>query len=114
MAQVTHTRHATDTLTAMSIAITQANESGTEVAVDLSGRTVTFRMVNSVGEEVVAETSTGVTVTDAVNGEVEYDFETAGVATYGVYYGYFNASSGGQPNTFPVVQKELKIILHRD
>jgi|DEB0MinimDraft_3_1074331.scaffolds.fasta_scaffold54045_3 hypothetical protein len=114
MSRTVHTRHVLDTVRVLSYTITATDDSGAEAAVDLTGRTVTFRLVNAVGEDVVAESATGVTVTDAANGEVEYDFSTASVAEYGVLYGYFNASSGGESDNYPEVQKELKIILHRD
>ena len=115
MAQEVHQRHINNTVTPLPMSITQANESGTEVAVDLSSRTVSFRMVDALGETVIAETTTGVTVTDAANGEVEFDFPSAGVDEVGVFYGYFNAATGdSQSDAFPAIQKQLKIIVHRD
>lgn len=74
-------------------------QSGT--AVDLTGLTVQFRMEAADGTQVQDWTATGVTVVSAANGQVQYDFAAANVATAGVYYGWFRVGDGSEWDTFP-------------
>lgn len=108
----THSRHVGDTLTALSVELQQENESGVLEAVDLTGKTVKFRMVNSAGVEKVAESNA--TVISAAAGTAYYDFQAADVDTAGTYYGYFLVYSGGEFDTFPAVRRELKIVIYDD
>jgi len=102
MAEVIHTRHITDTRTVLAVTLKQPNESGTETAVNLTGLTVQFRMVDSDGVDVIALTSTGVSVTDAAAGKVSYTFSSGGVATAGRYTAYFVVTGGVATDHFPV------------
>jgi hypothetical protein len=59
-------------------------------------------MVDSEGNDVVEETTTGVTVVDATAGKVQYDFQDADVDEAGDYYGYFIVKdASGESHTFP-------------
>lgn len=111
MTEQTHTRHITDTLTVLPVTLEQKNAAGTATAVNLTGKTVEFRMVDSSGTDVIAQTSTGVTVTTAASGEVEYDFLAAGAATAGRYYAYFVVTSSGDTDHFPVIARDLVVCI---
>ena len=115
MSQQIHRRRVGDTRTVLPVTLVQPNTSGVLTAVDLTGLTVAFKMVNAAtGATEIALTSTGVTVTTAATGQVQYDFSGAGVDTAGVYWGTFVVTQGGETDAFPVIQKDLKIIIDSD
>jgi hypothetical protein len=114
MAEQTHTRHITDTRTVLPATLKQPNAAGVDTVVDLTGLTVQFKMANQSGVDVIAQTATGVTVTDATAGEVEYDFSTAGVATAGRYYAYFVVIDSTETDHFPVAARELVVCIEGD
>ena len=112
MSQVIHRRRVGDTRTVLPVTLQQANESGVLAAVDLTGLTVTFSMVNAAtGATKIAATSTGVSVVTAASGTVNYDFAAAGVDTAGVYYGTFRVTQSSETDAFPVASKGLKICI---
>ena len=97
------------------MALVQPNTSGVLTAVDLTGLTVAFKLVNAAtGATEIALTSTGVTVTTAATGQVQYDFSGAGVDTAGVYWGTFVVTQSTETDSFPVIQKDLKIVIDSD
>ena len=115
MTQQTHRRRVGDTRTVLPVALVQPNTSGVLTAVDLTGLTVQFKLVNAAtGAAEVALTSTGVTVTTAATGQVQYDFNAAGVDTAGVYWGTFVVTQSSETDSFPVIQKNLKIVIDSD
>lgn len=61
-------------LTPMGATLKQRNTAGRLVATDLTGLTVTVVVYDEDETEVVAETSTGVTVESDAAGQVSYDF----------------------------------------
>jgi len=109
-----HYRHIDDTITTMATQLTQLNAAGVATAVDLTGLTVKFKLDDSRGTAVIAETETGVTVTDASDGDVEYDFLAADVDTAGDYVGYFLVYNGAEVSTFPVQESGLIITIFGD
>lgn len=92
----------------------QPNASGVLTAVNLTGLTVKFKMVDESGTVVVAETQTGVSVVTAASGTVNYDFSAAGVDVAGTYYGYFVVYDSGESDHFPVRSRDLKIRIDDD
>jgi hypothetical protein len=115
MTQQTHRRRVGDTRTVLPVTLQQPNESGVLAVVDLTGKTVQFKMVNAATNAVeIALTSTGVSVVTAASGTVNYDFSGAGVDTAGVYWGTFVVTESGETDAFPVIQKDLKIIIDSD
>lgn len=70
-----------------------------ETAVDLTGLTVKFALDELDGTNVIAATSSGVTVTTAASGEVQYAFSSSVAA--GTYAAYFIVDDGGDLDTFP-------------
>lgn len=110
--QVAHRRHITDTRTLLSVTLQQPDEDNELQVVDLTGLVVKFKMINSAGTSIVAETTTGVQISSAAAGEVDYDFSSGAVTTAGTYYGYFVVYDGVQTDHFPVVAKELVIEIY--
>lgn len=66
--------------------------------VDLTGNTITFRMVDSAGAVTVAAAAVIVT---ALTGHVRYDWATADVDTVGDFSAWFIRTSGGETEHFP-------------
>ena len=108
----THNRHVGDTLTVLSAELTQKDANGDPTVVNLTGKTVKFKMVSAAGVEKVAESTA--TVISAAAGTVYYQFLDADVDTAGTYYGYFLVYDSGKFDTFPAVRRELKIVIHAD
>ncbi len=114
MAEQTHKRHIDDTRTVLPVTLSQPNAAGTNTAVNLTGLTVKFKMVDKYGVDVVAATTTGVTVTTAASGECQYDFSSAGVDTAGKYYAYFTVTDTGETDHFPAEGRDLVIQIYDD
>jgi len=114
MTQQTHDRHVGDLRTVLPVTLVQPNATGVDTAVNLTGLTVKFKMVDEDGTAAVSETTTGVTVVTAASGTVNYDFSAAGVDTAGRYYGYFTVYNGSETDHFPVLARDLVICLHGD
>lgn len=111
MATERHELSVGDTLTPLAVQLKQRNASGVLTAVDLSGLTVKFTMVDSSGGMVVAETPTGVTVTAAATGLVQYDFQSGDVDTAGTFYGWFTVYNGSEKDTYPAGGRKLVIVI---
>ena len=109
MASELHKIGVGDTLTPLGCVCQQKSTTGVLAAVNLTALTVKFTMVNEAGTVVVNEATTGVTVTDAANGKVQYDFQTADVATAGTFYGWFTVYSGTEHDTYPIGGRKLVI-----
>lgn len=99
-----------DTRTPLAVALKRPD--GT--AVDLTGLTVKFYAADADGTEVIAETTTGVIVTGEAAGEVQYDFQTADVATARTLYGYFVVYEEGERERFPPDAQRLAISVQGD
>ena len=111
MALETHDVTSGDTLTPMGCQLKQRNAAGTLAAVNLTGLTVKFTLVKEDGTVVVDEDEAGVTVTDATNGKVEYDFPGTAVVDAGDYYGWFTVYFGGERDTYPQKGRRFKIVI---
>lgn len=108
-------RHVGDTLRPLSVLLTQEDEVGVSAAVNLTGKTVKFKMVNAGdGTTAVALTTTGITITSATLGKVEYDFATDNTIGAGVYWGYFVVTDTGETDHFPVGPNRYKILMDSD
>jgi len=110
-----HRRRVGDLRTVLPVTLQQPNSSGVLAAIDLTGLTVTFKMINAAdGTTKIAATSTGVSVVSAAAGTVNYDFSSGGVDAAGVYWGTFLVTESGQTDAVPVRNKDLKIIIDSD
>lgn len=108
-----HHVHVGDTLRPLGATL-KRDVAGVPTAVDLTGKTVKFAMFTTAGVAVVAETTAGVSVTDAEAGKVEYDFQSADVATVGTYYAYFIVEAASEQETFPPEQGRMQVVVHGD
>jgi len=95
-----------DTYTPLGRTLYQGNE-----AMDLTGLTVQFKLIQADGTTLTDWTATGVTVVSATAGDVQYDFLATDVDTAGVFYGYFRAGAGSEWATFPPGDKLNKIVI---
>jgi len=110
---VTHTTSKGSTLIPLAVQLKRRDTAGVLQVVNLTGLTVKFYMVDNHGDEVIAETDTGVLVTDAINGKVQYDFSAAGVATVGCFWGRFKTynAAGDEYDAFPYEGRKYKIVI---
>jgi 5-hydroxyisourate hydrolase-like protein (transthyretin family) len=93
-----------DTSPSVTATLTDANN----VAVNISGATVKMHMEDVEGNLKVNAT---MTVTDGVNGVVQYDWVTGDTDTAGTYYVEFQVTyNDGGVETFPNSNKEVIII----
>ena len=85
--------------------------SGVLTAVDLTGRVVKIEVVNFAGTTIIAETTTGVTVTVAAEGKVTWALPTGtDRLAAGEYWGYFRAyGTGGSSALADVYPTSLPI-----
>ena len=110
-----HRRRVGDLRTVLPVTLQQPDSTGTLAAINLTGLTVTFKMINAAdGSTKIAATSTGVSVVSAAAGTVNYDFSSGGVNAAGVYWGTFLVTESGQTAAVPVRQKDLRIIIDSD
>jgi len=79
------------------------------VVVDLTGKTVAFRMVKA--DNTVVVDSVAATVVSATAGTVSYSFLAAHVTTAGTYYGWWIVTSGGLSDHYPHDGRKYKIVL---
>jgi len=114
MSKQIHHRHVGDTLTVLPLQLKQDDVNGYPRVVDLTGLSVSFRMLNRQDVEVVPDSTSRVTVTDATNGELHVDFEPQDVANSGIFYGYITVSDTGENDTFPVLRRYLVININAD
>ena len=98
-----------DTLSPLAVNLQQKDSTGTLADVDLTGKTVKVKGVKDNGDSWIAETITGVTVADADDGLVQYDFQTADVATAGLFWLWFVVYSGSEKDTFPADGRGLGV-----
>jgi len=115
MTQQTHRRRVGDLRTVLPVTLKQPDSNGDLQVVDLTGKTVTFKMINAAdGTTKISATSTGVTVVTAASGTVNYDFSSGGVDEAGVFWGTFIVTESGDADSFPVMQQGLRIIIDSD
>ena len=108
-----HIRHINDTLVVLAATLQRPNSENVPTAVDLTGLTVEFKLVDKrTGQTVIEPTAVGVSVTNAAAGEVEFDFSSA-VSSPGHYLAYFIVTDAGETGHFPV-RPEMEVVIHGD
>lgn len=111
----THRRRVGDLRTVLPVTLKQPNDAGVLTAINLTGLTVTFKMINAAdGTTKIAATSEGVSVVSAASGTVNYDFSAGGVDEAGKFYGTFLVTEGGQTDAVPVKRQDLVIMIDSD
>lgn len=99
-----------DTRTLLAVTLQQEDESGDTAAVNLTGLTVSVKVINgATGAIVQAATTTGVTVTTAATGKVSFNVPDAVVANAGIFWVSFIVTDSGNTDTFPVLNNELQL-----
>ena len=93
-----------DRLTPISATLTQNGS-----VVDLTGKTVAFRMITAAGTVIIDNAAA--TVVSAAAGTVSYSFAAVDVATVGTYYGWWIVISGGLSDHFPHDGRKVRIVL---
>jgi hypothetical protein len=105
--------HVGDTRTVISATLQQMNDAGTAYEpVNLTGMTVSFKMVRPDGT--VKRALSSAAITDAPGGRVQYDLQAADVDEPGTFYGYFVITSGAETDHFPAERKLFEIRVHGD
>ena len=115
MAQVTHYRRQGDGRTLLSATLMQDTAAGVSTAINVSGMIIKFVLYKA-GAAVVDLTTSGVSVSDATAGEVEWDFSSSAdaLAAEGLHHGYFVVVESGETDYFPVRKNELAIYIESD
>lgn len=109
MTQQTVDHRIGDELTPLSFTLQQRNEGDTAyTAADLTGLTVKAFIEDKDGVQIVAPTTTGVDVTTAASGQVDYTMQ-GDITTAGKYYIYFQVISGANVDTYPVKKRDFEI-----
>lgn len=93
--------HTTDTLTVISRTLQQPDENGTLAAVDLTGKTVTFKMLNTADDSTTIA-ATEATIDTPLTGQVSFDLPSGGVTAAGIYRIFFIVTDSGETDHFPV------------
>lgn len=112
-ANVPHEIRQGDTSKPLYAELQYKNASGTLVARDVTGLTVTFQMVNAADGTVKVSGGT-VTAVTAASGIVSYSFSTSDVDTPGIFWGSFTVTDSGKTDTYPVSPKQAVIWVHGD
>jgi len=87
-----------DSLVPLDAELFRTNASGVSAAVDLTGHTVTFTLINAATGAALI-TDDAVTITTAASGLVRYTWDAADIVTAGIYRGTFTATSGSMHNS---------------
>ena len=106
-----HERRLGDTITVLDAQLKQRNSAGVETAVNLTGMTVTFTMINS-ATSVTKVAAAAATVVTPITGMVRYDFQSVDVDTAGIFWGTFKIVDGGEYGSFPVAPSQGPIWIH--
>jgi len=114
MAKVTQTFTLGDTLSIPNAVLKEKNSEGNEVAIDLTGKTVSFRMVMAKTPNTVILEGATADIDDATNGKVSYQWQPADVDTAGTYICWFILTDGGATEHFPSDYSYSVIIHPRD
>lgn len=84
----------------VEVQLLQADGNGGTTPVDLSGANVKFYVVNPVTDELLIDGET-VTITDAANGKIRYQWTSGDTDESGVWKGEFVATYSDGDLTFP-------------
>jgi len=112
--KIYHHHTVDDTLTPLGFRLRRRSTTGEWEAVNLTGMTVEFRMVDEDGTAVVSDEEIGITITDATNGEGHYDFDDSDVGEAGVYYAWIRVVDPVtlEVDTYPAGGRRWVIVLH--
>lgn len=97
-----HSRAVGDTLSKFAVQVTREG-----LPVNLSGLSAKFVMSDLNGNIIVNEASAS--ISNALLGHVEYDFQPSEVDEIGFYRGWFRIYGAGEPDTYPASQEGIII-----
>lgn len=86
-------------------------DADTKAAIDLTGDTVAFRMVDKSNTATVVVNSAAANLDDAANGQVSYDFLAADVDTAGTFAAWWIRTSGGKTEHFPSGDDFITVVI---
>lgn len=110
-----HLRRVGDRRTLLSVTLQQADSTGILAAMNLTGATVSFKMINAAtGVTKIEATTTGVSVVSAAAGTVDYAFASTGVDEAGIFWGTFIVTGSGVSDSVPVRHNDLQIVIDSD
>ncbi len=112
-ANLPHERRVGDTVKVLEAYLKYRDSAGDATAYDLSGKTVTFSMINKATGTAKVTDQAAVIVT-AASGLVRYDFQSADVDTAGVFLGFFTVTDSGETDTYPAVPTACQVWIHGD
>ena len=112
-ANTPHERRIRNTTKVYSATLVYKDATGTVVAKDLDGLTVTFTMINA-ATGVAKVSAASATIVTAASGIVSYDFQSADVDTAGIYWGTFEVTESSETDDYPVVPSHGPIWIHGD
>lgn len=106
-----HERRVGDIVTTYDAYLKRNDDTGTEVAFNLTGYTVKFTMINA-ATGVAKVSLAAATVVTAATGHVRFTFAANQVDKGGVFWTTFRAEAAGAYNSFPVEPHEGVIWIH--
>jgi hypothetical protein len=112
-ANTPHERRIGNTTKVYSATLVYKDATGTVVAKDLDGLTVTFTMINA-ATGVAKVSAASATIVTAASGIVSYDFQSADVDTAGIYWGTFEVTESSETDDYPVEPSHGPIWIHGD
>jgi hypothetical protein len=83
---------------------------GTTTPMDLTGATITFRMVEALAPHSVVVNWSAAVIQDAAEGLVYYAPTAGDVDTEGTYLAYFRSSLGGLDLTLPTAGFQVQLV----
>jgi hypothetical protein len=78
-------------------------------AVNLTGKTVKFSLIDKAGTAIVDEANA--TVVEAATGRVQYSLAAGDVDTAGKFWAYFHVYLAGVKDTYPSVARTFQVVI---
>jgi len=113
MAIQEHRRRLGDLREAIAVYIKAANEAGVLTAEVITGKTITFTMVN-MADGTTKVSAASATIDDGATGKASYDFIAADVNTAGKYAASFIVTESGETSHFPAARADLVVLIDSD
>ena len=113
MAIQEHRRRVGDLREALAVYIKADNEAVVLTAENLTGKSVTFTMVN-MADGTTKVSAAAATIDDAATGKASYDFVTADADTAGKYAASFIVTESSETSHFPAAQRDLVVLFDSD
>jgi len=106
-------RRVGDLREALSVYIKADAEDGTLTAENLTGKTITFTMIN-MADGTTKVSAASATIDEAATGKASYDFASADVDTAGKYSASFIVTKSTETSHFPEGAQSLIVLIDSD